>query len=266
MPDLSRRIVYVKEQMERVRVRRSIVYKTRHDVPLSMDVHTPPDVAQGARLPVVMFVHGGPIPRDMPSPTTWGIFRSYGELLAAEGFVAVTFNHGLHDVADYAESQLDIADAVAFVRSRADELQVDADRIGMWFFSGAGPQLSWVLREQPVYIRCAAAFYAMLDVRHMLPPGADKELVAATEALSPIVYLRSSGPKLPLFVARAGQDSPLVNLGLDAFVQAAIASNADLDLMNHVAGVHGFECLNDDSRTRDILASAVGFMRRNLTR
>ncbi|MEY4514552.1 MAG: hypothetical protein RLZZ450_6674 [Pseudomonadota bacterium] len=265
MPDLSRRIVYRHDDMARVRVQRDVVYKQdQHDAPLLMDVYTPPDVTPNARLPVVFLVHGGPIPRDMPAPTTWGIFQSYGELLAAHGLLAVTFNHGLHDVTDYAASQRDIAHAIDFVRTKADHFQAAPDRVASWFFSGAGPQLSWVLRERPSYIRCAAAFYAMLDVCHMLPPHADEGIVAATKALSPTTYLRSSTSKLPMFIARAGQDSQMVNIGLDAFLQEAVATNADLDFMNHPAGLHAFECLTDDQRTRDILAAAINFMHRNL--
>jgi acetyl esterase/lipase len=265
MPDLSRRILYQHDDMARVRIERDIVYKTgSHETPLTMDIYTPPDVTVPARLSVVFFVHGGPVPRDMPAPTTWGIFQSYAELLAAEGHLAVVFNHGLYDVTDYAQSQQDIAHAVEFVRTRAEHFQADPARIALWFFSGAGPQLSWVLRESPSYIRCAAAFYAMLDVRHMLPPHADEAAVAATKALSPTTYLRSTSPKLPLFIARAGQDSQMVNIGLDAFIHAAVAANAHLEVMNHPTGVHAFEALTDDPRTRDIIKAAITFMHRNL--
>lgn len=266
MPDLSRRIVHQHDDMARVRVQRDLVYKAdQHNVPLSMDVYTPPDVSPDARLPVVFFVHGGPIPRDMPAPTTWGIFQSYAELLAAEGFLAVVFNHGLHDVTDYAQSQQDIAQAIGFVRTNAAKLQADPDRVALWYFSGAGPQLSWALKERPPYLRCAAAFYAMLDVSHMLPPNAPEAVVAATKALSPITYLTSATSNLPLFLARAGQDSQMVNTGLDAFIHAAVAANAALDLMNHPTGVHAFEALTDDQRTRQIISSAITFMRRHLT-
>lgn len=265
MPDLSLRIVYKTENMERVGAPRSVVYKSQDGIDLRMDIYTPPDVKADARLPVVLFVHGGPVPREMAAPTTWGIFQSYGALLAAAGLIAVTFNHRLHGLSDYERSQSDIADALGFVRAHAGELRADPERIGLWYFSGAGPQLSWLLREMPGYVRCAAAFYAMLDVRNLLPPGADEKALAAATALSPVTYLRSSGPKLPLFVARAGQDSPMVNIGLDAFVHAALATNAELDFMNHPAGAHSFECLTDDQRTRDILASAITFMRRHLT-
>jgi hypothetical protein len=68
----------------------------------------------------------------------------------------------------------------------------------------------------------------------------------------------------PLFVARAGLDSAMVNVGLDAFVQAALQRNLPLDFMNHPRGDHAFECITDDPRTREIIRAALTFSRRQL--
>ena len=62
-----------------------------------------------------------------------------------------------------------------------------------------------------------------------------------------------------MFVARAGLDQPMVNQAIDGFVTEALAGNAPLDLMNHPAGRHGFDILDDDERSREIIAHAVAF-------
>jgi dipeptidyl aminopeptidase/acylaminoacyl peptidase len=60
-----------------------------------MDVYRPREIGPDVRLPAIVFVPGGPIPRDMLPPREWGFFISYGELAAASGFAGVTFNHRL---------------------------------------------------------------------------------------------------------------------------------------------------------------------------
>ncbi len=37
------------------------------------------------------------------------------------------------------------------------------------------------------------------------------------------------------------------------------SGNAQLDLMNHPSGRHGFDSLDDDDRSREIIARAVAF-------
>jgi len=264
MPDLSKRIVYKIEGMDRVISKRDIVYRGEASEQLLMDVYAPPNLSTEARLPAIVFVHGGPIPAAMPAPTTWGIYQSYSELVAASGFIGVMLSHRLHSMTDYGKSQADIAAAIDYVRSNASALNVDAERIGFWVFSGGGPHLSWVLRERPSFVRCAAAFYALLDVRHLAPPNASPEIVAAFKALSPASYLKKQDTNLPMFIARAGLDTEMINQGVDSFVQEAIAANASLNFTNHPQGQHSFDCLNDDERSREIIASAITFFQSHL--
>ena len=71
---------------------------------------------------------------------------------------------------------------------------------------------------------------------------------------------------VPLFVARAGRDAiPTLNERLDRFVAAALAANAPITLLNHPAGVHGFDVENDDERSREIIRAALEFMKMHLT-
>ena len=71
--------------------------------------------------------------------------------------------------------------------------------------------------------------------------------------------VRTKGGGLPMFIARAGLDQATINQSIDMFVQEALAGNAPLELMNHPAGRHGFDILDDDERSREIIARAVAF-------
>jgi hypothetical protein len=65
---------------------------------------------------------------------------------------------------------------------------------------------------------------------------------------SPLFHLGARGAKIaPIFIARAGLDHPRLNGALDRFVQEALAKNLTLELMNHPAGRHGFDILDDDA-------------------
>ena len=59
-----------------------------------MDLYLPPDAAPDRPLPVVVFVHGGPVRAGLPlAPKDWGIFQSYGALAAAAGMAGVGLWH-----------------------------------------------------------------------------------------------------------------------------------------------------------------------------
>jgi acetyl esterase/lipase len=266
MDMLRKRLVYQIPGMEAATVRREVPYREGGDVTLHMDVYTPPGLADDARLPAMILVHGGPLRADLPlQPKDWGIYQSYGELMAASGLAGVTFNHRLYGFDQHVQAAGDIAAAIDYVRTHAAELHIDADRLGLWTFSGGGPQLSGLLRERPAFIRCLVAFYPILDLGAFVEHGlavVDEEDV---RRFSPALALQEDGAACaPLLIARAGQDHPALNQGLDAFAQAALAANIPLDLMNHPRGQHGFDIYNDDERSREIITRAIAFVQTHL--
>jgi acetyl esterase/lipase len=222
-------------------------------------------VAEDVRLPAVLLVHGGPFRADLPlQPKDWGIYVSYGELMAATGLIGVTFNHRLYGFDQQQQAASDIAAAIDYVRTHAADLHVDPDRLCLWTFSGGGVQLSGPLRERPPFIRCLVAFYPILDLGAFVQHGlavVDEEDV---QRFSPALALQGDSATLPpLLIARAGQDHPALHQGLDAFVQAALAANIPLDLLNHPRGQHGFDLL-DDARSHEIIARTLAFVQNHL--
>ena len=257
---LRMRIVLSVPGMDAVNVRRDVVYKSADGQSLQMDVTS----AGPQRLrPAVILVHGGPIPRL--GAKNMGVFLSYGELLAASGFVAVCFDHRFLGPDRLADAGGDIADAVAYVRQNAGSLGIDPERIALWAFSGGGPFLAAPLRERPSWLRAVVAYYAVLDLQQP-PPGADSgigdELRRRFSTILGLGEDARSAP--PLLVARAGLDNPWLNGGLDRFVQAATANGATLDLLNHPEGRHGFDILDDDDRSKAIIRRTVEFLRDHL--
>jgi acetyl esterase/lipase len=256
------RIVFSVPGMDAVTARRDLVYKTADDgQPLHMDVYSPPGPPRPR--PAVIFVHGGPIPRT--GAKNMGVFVSYGELLAASGFVAVTFDHRFLAPARLTDAGGDVSDLIAHVRTDADSLGVDPERLALWAFSGGGPFLVAPLRERPAWLRAVVAYYALLDLQQPAP-GADSgisaELRRTFSAIDALGDDARNAP--PLLVARAGLDNPWLNGGIDRFIQAALAKGATLDLLNHPDGRHGFDILDDDDRSQQVIHHTLEFLRENL--
>ena len=265
------RVVYEIPGMETVDVRRDIPYKTVEDRVLEMDVYRPAGLADGERRPGVVFVHGGPLPpggrfpEGIRTPKNWGTFVSYGELAAASGFVGVAFNHRYTGLDALDASVGDLEAAIGYVREHASELHLDPDRLALWVFSGAGPHLSLPLRERPAYVRCLVSFYPLLDFAPFAALGLGTAPPEIVEKYSPRALLEDGGIP-PIFLARAGRDDPATNQSLSEFLAAALEHGVTVDFLNHPGGIHGFDIMNDDARSREIVARAFEFLAVHLDR
>ena len=261
---LSRRIVLAVDGMDRV-VRRSLRYRVADELQLPMDVYVPPGLGAGARRPAVIFIHGGPMAPDM-SPTEWGVYRSYGELAAASGFVGITFKHRLNSLADFGKAAGDVRALIDHVRANASDLHVDPDRLALWGFSGGGALLGVAFQQRTPFVRSVVSYYGILDLRE--PPGsgvppAVPEPVASD--LSPVsLVARAAGPFPPTLIARAERDNPRINQSVDDFVRGAVAGGVSLDLLTLPGAQHGFDVLDDTPRSREVIQRTLAFLRSTL--
>jgi acetyl esterase/lipase len=259
---VNRPVVYKLAGMDAVRVRSNIPYKKDPtDDFLLMDLYTPP--ASHGLLPVVIFIHGGVRSDITFRAKDWGFYQSWGRLAAASGLAAITFNHRVRfPDPNLEQGAADVTDLVSFVRAHAHNWGLDPDRICLAAFSAGGPMLSAFLRDRLSYVRAVVAFYAFLDIQQSSlhkPYFSEQQL----REFSPLYQLtRNTNGLPPIFVARAGKDQvPDLEPGLDRFVTAAIAQNVSLEFWNHPDGVHGFDSLNDDERSREIVRAALQFMK-----
>ncbi len=257
-------VVYSVPDMEKVTVKSNLKYTDADNPNLLLDVYTPPGLAKGERRPAVVFIHGSA--GAEAKAKDWGIYISWGRLVAASGLVGVTFTHRLGYPKPFLnDAESDVKAAVNYVRANADALGVDRDRICLAAYSGGGPLLSAAMRERPLYVRCLVSFYAFLDVRQS-PMHTPHETPETLERFSPVAQLAAGADGLaPVFVARAGLDQiPTLNDSIDRFVQAAVKQNAAVTLYNHPRGVHGFDNQTPDERSREIVRAALDFMKTHL--
>jgi acetyl esterase/lipase len=253
-------VVYQLPGMDAVTVHSNLKYSDVDSPFLLMDVYTPPSLSREATLPIVMFIHGGA--GAQYKAKDWGVFQSWGRLIAVAGMMAVLFTHRLgYPMPLLAEAALDVSNAIDYIRSRAESFNADPDRIGLIAWSAGGPLLSAAMRDAVPFVRCLVALYAYLDIQQS-PSHVENETRATLKAFSPISYLgRDASSMVPLFVARAGQDEiPMMNDSIDRFLAAAVAANAPVTFMNHPLGEHGFDNQDDGTRSREIIHAVLTFL------
>lgn len=220
--------------MDRVQVYKNQIYKPASEPSLSLrfDLYTPPDFKGEARLPLVLFLNGVGF-RELKN---WQVYQSWARATAASGMAAVTFETSSTSV------ESDIDTLVAYLREHAAALSIDGDNMCWWACSAnVSRTLPLTLQETRKYVRCAVVYYGM-------PERWPK--------------IRAD---LPLFVVKAGLDSPELNKRLDKFAAQASAQNNDLTYIVYASGRHAFDVFDDTLRTRDILRETLQFMRMQLS-
>lgn len=258
-------VVYSVAGMDKAQIRPDIVYKSaqtdKGKVDLKFDSYAPANAAPGMTYPTVVLISGGGVEG---APYDWrdaGVYQSYGRILAASGFIAVAFSkrfalgttHGIEDTSDL----------VAYLREHAPDLYIDKDRFAYWAFSAGGGVLASILSDSAQSTRGVLCFYCVAEANTstLSPEEADKR----RRAFSSVYQIQQGDHRFPpLFIARAGLDSPGLNAGIDSLVSAALAKNLSIEVLNHPTGRHGFDTLDPDDRSREIIRRALEFLKAHL--
>jgi pimeloyl-ACP methyl ester carboxylesterase len=246
------------------RVARAVCEQPEHSRPFVLDVperrrervgqvdlylpdDLPDDVSDADRpRPAVVFVHGGPFPRDArPTPRDWRTFVGYGQYVASLGAVGVTLDHRLHELADYGRAAEDVAEAVEFIRA---DPRVDGERVALWFFSGGGLLSADWLAAPPSWLRCVAATYPVLAP---LP-----NWVVVDSRFRPATAVRMAG-QLPIVLTRVGLELPEIAVTVEEFLTAANDRKANVEIVDVPLGHHGFETIDHTEQARDAVERAV---------
>ncbi len=266
--DFSKPILYSVPGMDKADVHPDIVYKRDGGDEMKMDIAIPAGLSGDERRPAVIFIHGGPLGRGFtPKARDWGLFRSYGRLMAASGLVGVAFDHRYFSmkVKDLEMSFSDVEEAVRFIRANAAAYHIDPERIALWAFSGGGAHLSLAFDRRMTFVRCLVSYYGILDLAS--DAGQIGETPQALERFSPVAFLNKAPDHLPpVLIARAGMDSPSINRSVEVFISKMLALNGDINLLSHPQGRHGFDVYDDNQQTRDVVAATVAFVKSRLDR
>ena len=194
-----------------------------------------------ARTGAVLFVHGGPGPAGLEvMPREWPVYRGYATAAARRGLVAAVVDHSLiHGFDQLVTAADEVEAAVGVLRS---DPRVDPDRVGLWFFSGAGLLAGEWLDSRPDWLRWVALTYPLLAT----PPGVD-DLVNAAEVIG-------KHKDLPVLLTRAGLEHEELAGPVAEFVSAG---GAALDIIDVPKGHHGFDMLDHTEESRAAVTKAL---------
>ena len=203
-----------------------------------IDLYRPPGTARGG---AILFVHGGPGPDGLEvMPRDWPVYKGYATAAARRGLVAAVVDHSLiHGLDRLVVAADEVEAAVAVLRS---DPRVDPDRVGLWFFSGAGLLAGEWLDSRPDWLRFVALSYPLLAT----PPGVD-DLVTAAEVIG-------KHKDLPVLLTRAGLEREELAGPVAEFVSAG---GAALDIIDVPKGHHGFDMLDHTEESRAAVTKAL---------
>jgi acetyl esterase/lipase len=117
-------------QQHEVMTRANVDYVEHDGAKLSGDLYLPKGVAKA---PVVIAIHGGGWQGGSPAG-----YQHWGPYLARNGYGMFAIKYRLAKPGIYPRAVYDVRSAIQFVRAKAAELGVDADRIGLWGDSAGG--------------------------------------------------------------------------------------------------------------------------------
>lgn len=261
------RIAYRVPEMDLVDIAVDNIYKIVDGEPLMFDVYRSFDSDSQARLPAVIFVHGEESPEVVKSARSWGQYVSWAQLIAKSGMAAVIFNHrASRNYAEIRYAGADVDDLIAYIRGNAERFGIDAKRLAVWTCSEGGPYTLWAaLNSSPQYVQCIVAYYALCDVLHLAEEPSSMLDEQTLQEFSPIYFINQYPERVPpLFIAKAGLDQPYINRSLDRFSQRAEDNGVIVERVTHQSGRHGFDVMDDDDTTREIIRRTLHFLKLHL--
>lgn len=271
-------VVYTIPNMEHVHIQKNITYKIVETDHLKLDVYYPEDYHKRKPLPAVLFIHGDGPPAYLKDIKDSGQYTSWGKLIAASGLIAVTANHrSTEKLTNVVGVANDVDDLITYVREQSEQLHIDADTLGIWTCSaGAIFGLRAALYETPAFIRCIVSYYGFTELQAYYQ-GLYGEITDESDFIRPVFseddFAEFSASDLlvhrindiaPIFIARAGLDYPELNSALDTFINEALAQNVTLTVMNHPTGQHGFDVLDQQMRSEEIIETSLEFLQNHL--
>jgi len=214
-----------------------------------IDLYRPPGTARGG---AILFVHGGPGPANLEvMPRDWPVYKGYATAAARRGLVSAVVDHSLiHGLDRLVTAADEVEAAVGVLRS---DPRVDPDRVGLWFFSGAGLLAGEWLDSRPDWLR----FVALTSPLLAPPPGVD-DLVTATEVIGKHDrgggVGKESSTDLPVLLTRVGLEREELAGPVAEFVSAG---GAALDIIDVPKGHHGFDMLDHTEESRAAVTKAL---------
>jgi len=251
-------VVYDLPRMDDVIIKRDIPYQDIGGSPLKMDIYYPPDFDFKSKIPAVIIVLGYP---DVAGKKLLGSeFKNYIQLVSWCKIISASGMAGI--VYESVNPEKDIITLSNYLKTNADEVKIDINKIGAWTCSAHTPTtISYILNGADNIFKCAVVYYGFFltnDFKYL--PQIDtlsQNMGFKTPRLSePTVWRKD----VPIMIVRAGKDNvPYINQTLSSFYDQALSQDLSITLINYQNGVHGFDAALDNETTRQIIKTTLEF-------
>lgn len=234
-----------------------------------LDIYAPKGTAATARLPVVLFIHGGSW-RDGDR----GGYAFAGKAFAREGFVSVVIDYRKVPEVRFPDFMVDAAEAVAWTRGNIAAYGGDPDKL---FIAGhsAGAHIALLLTLDPTYLRSAGVPDGALkgaiglagpyDFYPFTSEAAEAAFAGAYPAMTqPITYARGDAP--PMLLLHGDADDVVLPrnsavLATTVTGKGGVAVVKTYPGVGHVSIVQALSPLWNDKAP--VLSDAATFVRAN---
>jgi dienelactone hydrolase len=209
-----------------VTVMRNVQYGDSGSNDLQMDVYRPANPS--GPTPVLIFFNQ----RVGAQRTAFTMYARWGEVAASKGVAAI--------VPDLRpdNSAADFRLLVAHLTSHAATYGIDRDAIAVYAGSGyVSTALPIVEDPANTAVKAAVMYYGTATVK-------------------------TFRQDLPIMIVRAGLDRPALNAEIAGLAASLLAQNVPVTLLNHPAGAHSFESVNDDAATKAVIDQTIDFVKR----
>lgn len=208
--------------------------------------------------PVVLLVHGGlPDAATIP-PSVWRVYQDWANVLAGRGVAAVMYDHGLGSPDRRLDRAVGETDRVLEWLARNGATHgLDVDRVFLLTFSAGALLVPELTRPgRPLPVRRVGMLYPMTGRG---PSDRSPEETVARMDLGRAASEFRDGP--PAMIIRAGGDEvPNLLPLLDERIQALLAEDAPISLINLPGAAHGFDLETGTPRSNAAIEAMIAFV------
>jgi tetratricopeptide (TPR) repeat protein len=219
--------------MKDVIVKPDVTYLQDEKGSLSIDIYLPPGLKSSEKRPAVVFLNGIGENPGQPKVKSWGIYKSWPRLMAANGFVGIAME------TDGARTQESMQGLFRFLKEKGSTLQIDADRLGVYAASANVSQSAIYLMASDAYkgIKAAVLYYG----------GAPQ---APFRKDLPVLFIISEGD-----VGRNGYST---------LWGEVLRNNAPWTIKMATGLPHAFDAFEDTDEARKVVKETISFWKNHL--
>jgi len=217
---------------------------------LKADVYLPIMKISNQKFPCIIFVSSFPGINFRHVE----VYRDWAKLVAANGFVGVVYETNLPSI--------DFDELTKYIKTNATSLGVDQSRIGIWSCS-ANSLLAVSKLNMTNQFKCHSIYYgltATLSSKYL------KEVEDLSKQNGFAYEVKAEyNSRIPTLIVRAGKDHYKIILSaMDEFISTLLTKNIPFKLINYDQGRHGFDVLDNNDISKDIILTTIEFFKKEL--